>query len=631
MRAQVFPKPDAAQVFAGMKIYDAAGHPWRAAQENWSDAKQRVASDPTWSKWLVGERAAVDRWMAKHRDRVEWVCGWWHDFVSPKDGSHLAWTDEIPGEEVRFFHSPSDARVALTPKLVGGWVFEFRGRHADIMERAAQLYRLTGESKYADWAAEQLDFYAAHYLDWAPQREGARLYWQNLDVATNLFHYAEVVRLLEDRIAPARRQTWHDKFFAPQVEVLNKTRLEIHNIGTWQRCAAAEVALVFGDAAMWREALDGKFGLRRQLAEGITSDYLWWEQSFGYNSYVVKAVLGLFTSAGLRGRADELADEMTVAENLMLSPIYLRFPDGDVPNPADVTSHVVAPDKKLLAETYRVYPTPLGLETARARRDWETLLDPPPKSPRAPALPAVSSASFESTRMAQLVAGGWQVFLHYGQLTRSHAQAEALNFSASYAGADITHDPGTVGYGSPLHKDYYTRGLNHNVPLVAGEGEEAPPEKGTLISFEPTKVTAAQPAYRKKAKATRTLEIKGDMLVDVATIESTGAAVQPLGLALHLQGTVQLPDTFAPDATFATKRPAAFGYWREVRVAEYRDHAEFKVKCGDVTLTVTIATPGAFKIWHASTPDEPPKRREGFYIETTGTKAIFTTTFAPVK
>ena len=174
--------------------------------------------------------------------------------------------------------------------------------------------------------------------------------------------------------------------------------------------------------------------------------------------------------------------------------------------------------------------------------------------------PVVRSASFEATRMAQLVAGRWQVYLHYGQLTASHAQSEALNFSASYAGTDITHDPGTVGYGSPLHKEYYTRGLNHNVPLVAGEAEEAPPEKGTLLGFSETKASAAQPAYRKKAAASRTLEIVGDTLVDTATIESTGPGPQPLGLALHLQGRVQLPKNFVVDDRFASGRSAAFGF-----------------------------------------------------------------------
>src|SRR6185503_3564631 len=166
------------------------------------------------------------------------------------------------------------------------------------------------------------------------------------------------------------------------VQVLNANFQSIHNIATWQRCAVAQVALLFGDERMWREALDGKFGLRRQMADGITSDYLWHEQSLGYNGFVVRAVLTLFTAAGLHGRAGGLAAEMATAENLMLSPTYLRFPNGQLPNPADNGGIPTAPSRELFAETYRVFPTTLGLEEATKIRDWNTLLDPPPPSPR---------------------------------------------------------------------------------------------------------------------------------------------------------------------------------------------------------------------------------------------------------
>ena len=53
---------------------------------------------------------------------------------------------------------------------------------------------------------------------------------------------------------------------------------------------------------MAREAIDGPFGIRQQVAEGITSDYLWYEQSLGYNSYVVDALASLFETAGLYDR-----------------------------------------------------------------------------------------------------------------------------------------------------------------------------------------------------------------------------------------------------------------------------------------------------------------------------------------
>lgn len=632
--AETFPKPDPEKRFADVKVFDAQGRPWRSAVEDWAGARQRVARDPAWTQWLTDERAAVDAWMAKHRDRVEWVAGWSHDGVSPKDGSALRWTEQIPGEEVPFLSTPSDPHIAITPKLKAWWIVQFRGKHVDTMTRAARLWRLTGDERYAVWALGQMEFYSSNYLKWEPVRkdQGARLFWQSLTEASNLVKFTETVRLLGDRVPAAQLRGWRTQFFEPEVVVLNKNFQTIHNIATWQRCAVAQVALLFGDETMWREAIDGKFGLRRQMAEGITGDYLWYEQSLGYNGFVVSAVNTLFTAAGLYGRAAELAAEMAVAENLMLSTLYLRFPNGQLPNPADSKGIPTAPHPATFAANYRVFPTTLGLAEAAGRRDWETLLDPPAAPPRPFVLPEVTSHSFETSRMALLKSGPWQVFLHYGQLTKSHAQSEALNYSAFFGRTDITHDSGVVGYGSPLYKGYYQRGLNHNVPLVNGEGQD-PIDRGELLAYSPTRVTAAQPRYRQDARATRTLALAGDRLIDTATVATTAATPQTLGLALHLQGRVRLPETFTADATFARGRPGAFGYWRDARVAAYRDRAEFDVVYGDTVMHVTLATPGDFRVWHASSPDVPPNRRESFYLEVAApaTSATFTTTFAPVK
>lgn len=656
--AATFPKPDPEHAFAELKLCDAAGHPWRAAREDWAGAKARVAHDSAWAAWLTSERAEVDAWIAHHHDHVEWAAGWSHDGVSPKDGSRVIWEDKIPREEIQFFHSPSDPHIEITDKLFAWWVVSFRNQHVETMVRAAELYRLTGERRYADWATSQMDFYADNFAHWRmlPSAKGARLFWQTLTEASNLVKFVDVVRLLGDHVTAEHRDQWRAKFFTPEVELLNATHHDIHNIATWQRCAVAQVALLFGDEPMWRQAIDGAYGLRQQMNEGITSDYLWYEQSLGYNNFVVSAVRTLFTMAGIYGRTDALAPEMAAAEDIMLAPTYLRFPNGQLPNPADSGGIPTAPNREFFGETYRIFPTRIGLAVAAHRRDWNTLLDPPddvrrayaPASDHTPAraganvsvggaagddaaLPAVTSRNLESTRMAILRSGDWQVFIHYGQLAHSHLQSEALNYSAFFGSTDITHDPGTVGYGSPLHKGYYTQGLNHNVPLIDGEGE-VPPQRGELLAYsaETATVSAGQPHYRPDARAQRTLHIDGDRLIDTATIESTSGP-RKLGFALHLQGKPHLPEGFTSDPDFAAKRPTAFHFWRNVSVATFRDRAEFDVTYRDVVMHVTVTAPGEFKLWHGSAPDVPPRRRDSFYLEliAPATTATFKTIIEP--
>lgn len=626
-----FPKPEPARAFAELKVQGPDGSPIRQPAEDWDGARRRVATSAAWQAWLADQRTAVDDWIARRHDRVEWVSGWWHDFVSPKDGSFLTWTPDEPGEET--LSSRSDPKVKLTPKLHGAWVFGFRSRHAAKLVEAAQLYRLTGERRYADWTASQLDFYATNYTRW-PEKpgRGCRLMWQSLDEAVNLVKFVTAVRLLGDAVGAPQKRRWFEGFFGPQAAMLESTFQRIHNIACWHRAAVGQVALCFGNDDLWRRALDGPFGMRQQLARGVTSDYLWFEQSLGYNSYVVSALRPFLEAAALEGRADDLRSEMAIVQNLMLAPINLRFPTGQLPNPADSTGgpgH--APNLAVLAASYRLFPTGAGLREAARQRTWDTLLDPPAASENVRPFPDPASRNLESSRMAILRRGDWQVFFHYGQLDASHAQAEALNYELFLGTTDISHDPGTVGYGSPLHRDYFTRGLAHNVPLVGGEGQ-AGWRPGELLRFDEAAgcVAARQSEYQPGCVAERELRLEEGRCVDRVRLRlEPGATPAALGLALHLQGKLRVSDGFVATPAFArADRPPAFRHWTDCRTATFTDTAVFEAAFDAHRVEVRVSVPGRFAVTHARTPDVPPRWRESLYVETMGTEAVFTTVFA---
>jgi oligo-alginate lyase len=620
--AERFPKPNPGEAFRELKIYK-DGAPVRAAREDWEGARRRVANDPQWRAWLEQQRNTIDEWIAKRTDRVEWIAGWHHDFVSPKDGSFLTWIPEPPD---KYLSSPSDPQVEVTEKLFTAWVFRFRSAHASRMEEAAQLYRLTGEPRYADWVRKQIDFYAENYEKWPIQTRlsKSRLMAQSLDEAVNLVRYVNAARLIWDQVSEKQRKAWHEKLFRPEALLLDETLQRIHNIACWQRSAQAQVALLYDDRDLWKSAIDGKFGIRRQVAEGVTSEYLWFEQSMGYNSYVVSALMPLFTYSWLANRGEELRHEMEAIQNLMLSPIYMRFPNGQVPNPADITGGPSrAPNRNLLASTYRIFPTAIGLREAARAKNWNTLTDPPDPIEASEELPEVRSWNMTSSRMAILKKGLWQVYFHYGQVDASHAQAEALNYEAFYGDTRVTDDPGTVGYGSPLHTGYYKTALAHNVPLVDGGGQQGWRE-GELVVFDAEKgvVEAKQPEYRKDASAGRRLRIEGDRLIDDVVVTKTVGGAGLLGLVVHVQGRVAVPESYRPVESFP--------YWTNTRGGSARDSAEFSVKLeGGRTMKLTISTPGEFKVVHGSAPDVPPRRNEVLYIEVMGETASFRTVWEP--
>lgn len=630
-QAQRFPKPGPEHAFAGEKLYGRDGSPLRQPREDWAGARQRMHADPSWQAWVSRQRTELDAWMAEPRDKPEYVAGWWHDFVNPVDGGFLTWTPTPP--------------IDAPPKVFGGWVYGLRSRNANYMLDAARMWRLTGELTYFDWAAGQLDFYAANLANWPIQtsKSKSRLMHQSLDDAVMLVRFVETARLLGGDVPEARRAAWdarrerwiHD-LLHPMALLLDETFQRVHNIACWQRSAMAVTALYTRDEDLWKRAVDGEFGVRRQVRDGITSDYFWLEQSLGYNSYVVSALLPLFTIAGLEGRLAEFQSEAAAVENLMLAPGRIAFHDGRLPTPADTTGiSRRSPDRALLASARRIFPTPIGIEQARGARNWENLLDPPDDSlltgPGAAASPTTpqgnpreASLNLESSRFAMLRRDGWQVFFHYGQLDRSHAQAEALNYEAHFEDVDVTHDAGTVGYGSPLHREYYTTASAHNVPVVDGQGQQGWQE-GELLGFSANAATvsAAQPEYRKDAGARRTLSIEKGVLRDSVTIETRDGAPHRLGIILNVQGKVSVPS----DARSAQAPP--FAHWDEAREWRSDGPLELTARTGGRDFLIRVEGPGPLRIVHATVPDAPPYRREALYVETNGSAATFHTQWIP--
>jgi hypothetical protein len=484
------------------------------------------------------------------------------------------------------------------------------------MEEAAALWRLTGDEKYARWAAEQLSFYAENYDKWPLQtvRNPARLMHQSLDEAVNLLKYVRAARWLEGHATPAQKQLWTDKLFRPEAELLGRSLQRIHNIACWQRSAQAAVALYTGDEALWQLAVEGEFGLRNQMRKGVTDDFLWLEQSLLYNNYVVSAVTPFFVEASLAGRATSLRTEMLRAQNLLLAPVYLRFPDGKLPTPADSTGGFArAPNRNAMAAAYRVFPTRLGLREASAQRTLATLIDPPEALPGEVTTPEVRNWHLEASRMMLLRRGPWQVYFHYGQIDASHAQAEALNYEVYYESTDLTHDPGTVGYGSPLHAGFYTKGWAHNVPLIDRQGQERW-QPGQPLEWKPEAgvMAAAQPVYRKDVSAERRLQVSSDTLADTLSdtlkVRTTDGGVHRIGSVLHLQGQIRVPESFE-----ATEAPLPFA--RSARMGSFDQTVELPARIGGRAVLLRLSADKPFRLYHMLTPDAPPNERETLYWE----------------
>ena len=633
-----FPKPNPAGKFAEFKVLDGDGRFYRVPSEDWNGARKR-AEEPGWSKWVAARRAELEDWMSRRRDHVEWRAGWGHAFISPKDGSYLTFT---PDEPKSMLSSPTDPEVTVTPAIHAAWVNKFRGKHIEQILEAARFYRLTGEKRYLEWVTEQMDFYAENYAGMEPLQSETRkgkLFGNILNDAISMVALAQAARLIWDDVSGEKKVHWRQQFFYPQVRLLDGGYPCPHNIACWHRSAQGLIALLYDDSELWKEVIEGPEGLRRQLAEGVTSDYFWFEQSLGYNYFVVNALVPFFEEVARQGRMEDVIDQAAIVQNLILSPMDLRFPGGLLPNPADITGRlsmdgVVAK----LGWAAHLFPTTPGEKEAAGEKSWTTLTKVPAGEPMEnKPLPEVRSRLFESTRFAVLKKGDWQIFIQFGQLDRNHAQDETPGFEACYGSIPVSLDPGTVPYGSPLYKSYYKAGLADNVPLVDGRPQDGW-ARGEVLEFEPEKgrIVVAQRPFIPGWNVIREFQIEGDSFIDRLDLTPVAPGGETrLGFLLHLENPVSIEGGELVEislAEFMEERLPGFENWSDIQKRSANGEARLRIMLRGVPFDLFIRTQGDFQIYTGRTPGNPPRHpdRLSLLVEKNGSEAGFETVLTPV-
>lgn len=599
----------------------------RTAKEDWVAAAALVTSDSAWRAWLKDREAVVNNWISGQSDRPGWIAGWAHDFIEPS-GAARKWTVADP---VR-----NDSSVAAE-KLRGGWVYYFRMNNVERVVEAARLFRLTGNTRYSDWALSQLLFYAENYSKWPLQTKNgqSRMMGQSLDEAVIATAMLDAVRLLGDRISSTQRMTLKRDLFSPMASNLLASYQGINNISLWHACTVTLIGLEFADNSLIAAGLDGDRGVRTILGDGVTKQLYWHEGSFGYQNYAIRSMLPLFLGADLRGKGSLLRREKLGVQAMLLSPSLIRFDDGLLPSPGDVIGTLRSPDVGLFLEAYRTLPTRVGLIEASRRKNWDTLLDPVPEPPAPGGMPAVVTFNAPESQFSLLKRNDWQVFIRHGQLVVNHAQEDASSYELYWLSTPVSRDPGVVSYGSELYGNYFRKAIAHNVPLIDGNGQKTF-SKGSVLSFDAAnaRLEIEQPAYRDGIQLRRTYAIDASSFIDRATLTITSEnEVRRVGLLTNLDCSIALPEGVPELSHVQLPDSVGFKYWTGTRAFVLPPTWSVRLDCGGAEFQFQISTLKGQTVYFGSVPTTPPpSRRNAIYVETPVAKSVvFETKLSPVK
>jgi len=167
-----------------------------------------------------------------------------------------------------------------TPKDPGGgYTHETHKANFALMYDAGQLYQLTGEKKYAEFAGQMMLDYAKVYPSWGihpakKEQSPGRMFWQNLNESMFLLHVSQSYAAVKETLSDEDKEKIETDLLRNMADFLSvgapETFNKVHNHGTWATAAVGLTGYVIGDDEYVEKALlgldkSGEAGFLKQM------------------------------------------------------------------------------------------------------------------------------------------------------------------------------------------------------------------------------------------------------------------------------------------------------------------------------------------------------------------------------
>ncbi|MEO1409227.1 MAG: heparinase II/III family protein [Bacteroidota bacterium] len=175
-------------------------------------------------------------------------------------------------EVLRTTRAEVDAEIAqgifvpVPRDMAGGYSHERHKKNFFILQKAGNLYQITGAKKYAVYIRELFLRYAAEYPKWGPhptQRSYAtgKIFWQCLNDANWLVYASQAYDCVYDFLTPGERALLEKDLFRPLADFISLDNPQffnrIHNHSTWGNAAVGMMGLAMHDTELVQRALYG--------------------------------------------------------------------------------------------------------------------------------------------------------------------------------------------------------------------------------------------------------------------------------------------------------------------------------------------------------------------------------------
>ncbi len=373
-------------------------------------------------------------------------------------------------------------------------------RNLQRMATAAWAYAISGDRKFAEYAARVLLGYAQRYPQYPyhdnslktnpaeMSKSGGHLFEQTLNEAASMAtSIGPAYDLIHDcnALSAADHRKIREGLLLPVLRNIDKYKAGKSNWQTWHNAAMLWGGALVHDPNWVRKAIsDERNGFYYQMDASVSKEGMWYENSWGYHFYTLGALIEMAETAR-RLHLDLWGHERL--KKMFTLPVSYAAADGMLPRFGDDVNSSVKRVGRMFEPAYHAYRDPQLLPLLGNRPSFESVLLGRPAQ-ASTELPTVQSVVFEDAGHAILRGpgpAGLTAAMTFGPYGGFHGHYDKLSFVLFGFGRELGVDPGRAAsqaYRLPIHSSWYKATISHNTVLVDGQSQK--PAAGKLELFD---------------------------------------------------------------------------------------------------------------------------------------------------
>ncbi len=503
---------------------------------DWDSVKTKIQNHSWAQEILDSMKEDVRTTMERYDHPPLGKTGWLHEYYCDEDATRLRFDPDKPNEHV----CPTCERVYSGSPYDDCWRSLVHSQMSTAAAQSAMIYRITGESNFLEYPKNILLWYAEHFDEFEPHGEHAGkgiIREQSLDEATQLVRLAQAYWDIAPFLSENERNKIVNEFMLPDAKFIHQQTGTIHNIHSWHNAAVGLVGFAIGDEKLVEQTIDGNYGLKKQIQEGVKEDGFWYEGSISYHYYTIRSLQPLYLAAKAQ---DYPLQETEKFEKMYTAPIRFTFPDGQFPSNNDGWPGLNIRNMASYYETASsLFDSPEITETLAAIYEEKSRTAPEALIYGSTEIPEKGtyyreSAHFEDSGIAILRNDNLNAYLKYGPYGGGHDHHDRLNMIFFARNHVVIPDLGTSGYGIPLNQ-WYRSSAAHNLLIVDGKRQARC--GGYLLSYDPEHIHAGVDEAYSGVDIQRKINLKSHGIVDRLNV--TSEEQHQYDLIYHVRGTLQ--------------------------------------------------------------------------------------------